>query len=45
MCYISDLTKMKTHYPHWSITRTLDDIFVGESSVLDGTKLHGAAPG
>ena len=27
ICYISDLTKMKTHYPHWSITRTLDDIF------------------
>jgi CDP-paratose 2-epimerase len=27
ICYISDLTKMKTHYPRWSITKTLDDIF------------------
>jgi CDP-paratose 2-epimerase len=27
ICYISDLTKMKTHYPKWGITRTLGDIF------------------
>jgi CDP-paratose 2-epimerase len=27
ICYISDLRKMKLHYPAWSITRTLDDIF------------------
>jgi CDP-paratose 2-epimerase len=27
ICYISDLTKMQTHYPSWSITRSLDDIF------------------
>jgi CDP-paratose 2-epimerase len=27
MCYISDLTKMRTHYPTWSITKSLDDIF------------------
>jgi len=27
ICYISDLTKMHTHYPSWGITRTLDDIF------------------
>jgi len=27
ICYISDLTKMQTHYPSWGITRTLDDIF------------------
>jgi CDP-paratose 2-epimerase len=26
ICYISDLTKLKSHYPSWSITRKLDDI-------------------
>lgn len=27
ICYISDLTKLKSHYPDWSVTRSLDDIF------------------
>jgi len=27
ICYISDLSKMKEHYPGWDITKTLDDIF------------------
>ncbi len=27
ICYISDLSKMQTHYPEWSLTRSLDDIF------------------
>jgi CDP-paratose 2-epimerase len=27
MCYISDLSKMKEHYPGWDITKSLDDIF------------------
>jgi CDP-paratose 2-epimerase len=27
ICYISDLTKMQTHYPQWSITRPLPVIF------------------
>ncbi len=27
ICYISDLTKLKSHYPEWSITRNLDYIF------------------
>ncbi|MFO7314712.1 NAD-dependent epimerase/dehydratase family protein [Rhodothermus marinus] len=27
ICYISDLTKMKTHYPQWDITKKLPDIF------------------
>jgi CDP-paratose 2-epimerase len=27
VCYISDLSKIKSHYPDWSITKTLDDIF------------------
>jgi CDP-paratose 2-epimerase len=26
--YISDLTKLRTHYPSWDITKTLDDILV-----------------
>lgn len=27
ICYISDLRKMKHHYPNWKITRSLDTIF------------------
>ena len=27
ICYISDLSKMQTHYPEWNLTRSLDDIF------------------
>jgi CDP-paratose 2-epimerase len=27
ICYISDLSKIKGHYPQWSITKSLDDIF------------------
>lgn len=27
ICYYSDLTKLKSHCPNWSITHTLDDIF------------------
>ncbi len=27
ICYISDLRKMKAHYPGWDITKTLDDAF------------------
>jgi CDP-paratose 2-epimerase len=27
ICYISDLTKMKQHYPEWDITKSLEDIF------------------
>jgi CDP-paratose 2-epimerase len=27
MCYISDLTKFKSHYPNWKITIGLDEIF------------------
>lgn len=26
ICYISDLTKFRTHYPNWRITRSLDQI-------------------
>ena len=28
ICYISDLSKMKAHYPGWDITKTLDDVFI-----------------
>lgn len=27
ICYISDLRKMRSHYPDWDVTKTLDDIF------------------
>ena len=27
ICYISDLRKAQAHYPSWSITKTLNDIF------------------
>ena len=27
ICYYSDLSKMKAHYPAWDITKTLDQIF------------------
>ncbi|MEM1126733.1 MAG: NAD-dependent epimerase/dehydratase family protein [Bacteroidota bacterium] len=27
ICYISDLTKMRTHYPDWDISKSLRDIF------------------
>ena len=27
ICYISDVTKMRKHYPGWNITKNLDDIF------------------
>ena len=26
ICYISDLSKFRSHYPNWSITRSLDAI-------------------
>jgi CDP-paratose 2-epimerase len=28
ICYISNLSKMKHHYPAWQITKSLDDIFL-----------------
>jgi CDP-paratose 2-epimerase len=27
ICYYSDLSKMKNHYPDWNITKSLKDIF------------------
>lgn len=28
ICYISDLSKMKAHYPNWNITKSLKDTFI-----------------
>ena len=28
ICYISDLSKMRQHYPSWGITKSLDDVFI-----------------
>ncbi len=27
ICYMSDLTKMRSHFPHWNLSISLDDIF------------------
>ena len=27
ICYISDLTQMRSHYPKWGITKSLRNIF------------------
>jgi CDP-paratose 2-epimerase len=27
ICYISDLSKIRSQYPHWELSKTLDDIF------------------
>jgi CDP-paratose 2-epimerase len=27
ICYITDLSRLKSHYPGWTITKSLDDIF------------------
>jgi CDP-paratose 2-epimerase len=36
ICYISDLTKLRTQFPHWDITRSLDDIF---KEIWDGIQV------
>jgi len=28
ICYLSDLSRMRSHYPAWNLTRDLDDIFL-----------------
>jgi CDP-paratose 2-epimerase len=27
ICYISDLSRFQHHYPKWSVTKSLDDVF------------------
>ena len=39
ICYISDLTKLRTHYPQWNITRRLDDI-IDEIVEAESKRLH-----
>jgi CDP-paratose 2-epimerase len=34
LCYISDLRKIKSHFPGWDVTRSLDDIFSEMASAL-----------
>jgi CDP-paratose 2-epimerase len=34
ICYISNLAKMRSHFPRWAITQDLDDIFEGIASRL-----------
>jgi CDP-paratose 2-epimerase len=38
ICYISDLTKFKSHYPPWKLTRFVDDII---DEILDGELARG----
>jgi CDP-paratose 2-epimerase len=44
ICYISDLRKMQAHYPDWSITRSLENIFeeIHAAWVLRLEKEHAA---
>jgi CDP-paratose 2-epimerase len=43
ICYISDLAKMRAHYPGWDISRSLDQIFV---ELYEANRSRGAsAPG
>ena len=39
MCYYSDLSKMKAHYPNWGISKSLDDIF---SEIVSSWKVRNA---
>jgi CDP-paratose 2-epimerase len=38
ICYYSDLSKMKTHYPNWDITYNLDKIFDEFAKASRGSK-------
>src|SRR5262249_19657554 len=40
VCYISDLSKFKAHYPSWKITRSLDEII--QELVADARKVRAA---
>jgi CDP-paratose 2-epimerase len=42
ICYISDLAKMRAHYPSWDVTKSLDDIFE-ETVAAWGTRVQVAA--
>ena len=40
ICYISNLSKMRAHYPKWEITKTLDDVF---AEIAAAWRARGAA--
>jgi CDP-paratose 2-epimerase len=39
ICYMSDLSKMRRHYPEWDITKSLDDIFLEIYRATTATEL------
>jgi CDP-paratose 2-epimerase len=39
ICYYSDLSRMLAHYPEWSISKSLDDIF---NEIVDGWRARTA---
>ena len=39
ICYMSDLRKIRSHYPGWALTRSLDDIF---HEVVEGWRTRAA---
>ena len=42
ICYISNLAKMQAHYPRWSLTKSLDDIFAETAAAwIDRQQLVG----
>ena len=43
ICYISDLSKFRLHYPHWHITRSLDTIL--EEIIVAQSRLQSATGG
>ncbi|MFC1762284.1 NAD-dependent epimerase/dehydratase family protein [Planctomycetota bacterium] len=47
ICYYTDLTKMKTDFPDWSLTYSLDDIFdeFAENCIKNKQKLEKAVAG
>jgi len=38
ICYISDLSKLKSHYPKWSLTKSLADIYNDLTSAVSASK-------
>ncbi len=43
ICYISDLTKLKAHFPNWTVSKSLDDILsemLAAQWAVDGAPAH-----
>jgi CDP-paratose 2-epimerase len=45
ICYISNLSKMRSHYPHWDITVSLPEIFEGLVRGWSGRSRQGSQDG